>query len=88
MCIYLIMGLILAVVCGALAKSVLESQKKWVNTFTFLVIGIVFGIVLLLIRNMLGYWYVSQWINIAFGIIAYIFTYHTFYRDFKKKFLM
>lgn len=84
--IYLIVGLILSVVFGAFAKFVLDLQKKWVDTITFLWIGIVFGIVLLLFRNMLGYWYVNQWINISFGTIAYIYAYHSFYRDFKSKF--
>lgn len=84
--IYLIVGLILSVVFGAFAKFVLDLQKKWVDTFTFLWISIVFGVVLLLLRNMLGYWYVNEWINISFGIIAYIYTYHSFYREFKGKF--
>jgi len=83
--IYLIAGVLLALVSGALAKSILQSQKKWTDTFTFLWIGVAFGIVLMLLKNVLGYWYVETWVNVTIGSIAYIFTYHTFYREFKGK---
>jgi len=84
--IYLIAGFLLALLCGAIAKSVLKAQKKWTDTFTFLWIGIAFGIILLLFRSILGIWYVETWVSISIGTIAIVYTYFLFYKDFKEKF--
>ena len=83
---YVLFGVILAFLVGFVLWLALNAQNKWTDTTTFIIAGIVFGIGLLVIRNLNYLWYIDQWLNFFLGVLAYCITYYIFYSDFKSKY--
>jgi len=48
--------------------------------------GIAFGVVLLLVRDFFGFWYIAIGVNVFIAITAYMYTYYAFYKEFKNAF--
>jgi len=85
MLLYIVLGIIVALFSGKIFLFILEFVESWTNTAVAMIAGSLFGLLLLTLRTILGIPFVFMYVNIALGLIAYIFTYYSFYQKTPKR---
>ena len=79
--LYIVVGFVLAFIGGAI---LFYSFALSENTAMAMIVGSIFGLILLTLRTLTSISTVSTWINIVFSCIAYLFTYYLIFKDFQK----